>query len=792
MAGLVVVVAVLSPASGDEKAAPSKSPAKTPEQATSAASDADRQIAAALNRPTTIQLQNISPENAFLALSKTSGCPIAFDAESFAVSGAEISPTVTVRANGEPLRNALRSLAKSAIGSAKIGITIKANDGAIRVSAEEPTGNANRRDEPVGGDSRYVLGNVQSAGGKPAGGAAIVARVRSGIVCLHADADGRFSIPLTADDFWRNPIVVRSPDDSEMAVQETDGPSTNVSLQPTKAISLIVTDGNGRPVPRAHAAVIEGPKGNYHLQRAILSGYTDDSGKLVLRLPDKFQIGFAYALKSGAGLDYHSYVPLGDNHDLHAKAPPQPDGLVRLSLAGSRRVTIKCIDEGGEPCAGVEVTPWRLKKPGEALPYLNDARSWHIYTNDRGEAIFGWIPTWQQERLPFSAFPAGGQDTEDAEFDPKKPTDQIVVTIRRTVELSGTVRDATGKPVSGAVVELSGGGYGQRRFSSRAGSGDRGQYRFEVPPLEVFAIAAHTGDRRQASPVRAGIAVYPQKPVTGIDLTVVPTTRVFGRVTLGPGNKPAVNYHVSATSERLARPPRIPDPDFPHGQREHLAWPELDENAKTDAEGRFEFRLATGQYNFYAYQPTKDGGMIIEPDEKLHQSVKIASEEQLEINMHCDTPPEYNVLHGTVVNGGKPVPGALRRGRIATRRCFQEPWPTITERSIFACRIRRPWSSPNRKMARWPALCVPASASETSLCPLRRPPLAPCGCCTKTKSPIRATKPSCTAWSFPCIRQVVSVGAVWHLAVRSIPTAMEDLCYLAWSSAKPTGFICET
>ena len=131
MAGLVVVVAVLSPASGDEKEASPKSPAKTPEQATSAASDADRQIAAGLNHPTTIQLQNVSPENAFLALSKTSGCPIAFDAESFAVYGAEISPTVTVRANGEPLRDILRSLGQSAIGGAKIGISVTAIDGAL-------------------------------------------------------------------------------------------------------------------------------------------------------------------------------------------------------------------------------------------------------------------------------------------------------------------------------------------------------------------------------------------------------------------------------------------------------------------------------------------------------------------------------------------------------------------------------------------------------------------------------------------------------------------------------------
>ena len=123
-------------AGDDERVAPSQSSKNTSEQATSAATDADRQIAAALNHPTTIHLQKVSLEDALLVLSETCGLPIAFYGESFEASGAEISPTVVVQANGEPLGSVLRSLAQSAIGGAKIGISVVAKDGALRISAD--------------------------------------------------------------------------------------------------------------------------------------------------------------------------------------------------------------------------------------------------------------------------------------------------------------------------------------------------------------------------------------------------------------------------------------------------------------------------------------------------------------------------------------------------------------------------------------------------------------------------------------------------------------------------------
>ena len=126
-----------------------------------------------------------------------------------------------------------------------------------------------------------------------------------------------------------------------------------MTLDRVKTISMLVSDSSGGPIPHAHAAIAEIQNGYSRLDRMAFSGYTDDSGKFTVRLPEKFQIGFVYAFKSGAGLDYRNYVAPRDNGDLHAKTPPQPDGLVRLTLAGSRRVTIKCIDESGKPVAGL-------------------------------------------------------------------------------------------------------------------------------------------------------------------------------------------------------------------------------------------------------------------------------------------------------------------------------------------------------------------------------------------------------------------------------------------------------
>jgi Carboxypeptidase regulatory-like domain/Thioredoxin-like len=524
----------------------------------------------------------------------------------------------------------------------------------------------------LGGGDRVTTqrGAVKMSSNQPAGDCSIVIRMQSGILVLHADPEGRFSVPMPVSDRERLSVIARSADGSQMAAQEFPRPiwlrqeaaPIEVKLDRVKTISVLVSDGSGGPIPHAHAAVTEMKRGYWMFGRTPFWGDTDDSGKFTVRLPEKFQIGFVYAFKPGAGLDYRSYVAPRGNGDLHAKTPPQPDGVVRLTLAGSRRVTIKCIDESGNPVARLLVAPrcFTFTKQNET-DVLGPNPSYAV-TNDRGEAIFDWIPTWQQDVVHFVASPGRRlADGEQVKFDLNQSTDQFIVTIHRPVELSGTVRDAGGKPVSGAEVELSGGGYDQRRFEGHTKSDDRGRYQFEVPPLQLYMLAANSRDRRQASPVRDGIAVYPQKPVTGIDLTLAPTTRVFGRVTVGPDDRPAANYGVRATSEWLARR-RIPDPDFPHGQREYMAWPDLAEVTETDSQGRFEFRLATGQYDFYTGQPINGGGMIIEPDRKLHHSVRIAGEQQVEINMHCDAPPEYNVLHGTVVDGGKPVPGALIEG----------------------------------------------------------------------------------------------------------------------------------
>jgi hypothetical protein len=581
-----------------------------------------------------------------------------------------------MQANREPLGSVLRSLAQSAIGGAKIGISVVAKDGALRISADGAGGRPAYHDSESGDRLMMKRGAVKTASGQMAADCSIVIRMRSGILVFHSDALGRFSVPMSASDRMSLSMIVRSADGSQMAVQEfpwlnwlrQEAAAIEVTLDRVKTISVLVSDSSGAPVPHAHAAIAEIQNGYSRLDRMALSGYTDDSGKFTVRLPEKFQIGFVYAFKSGAGLDYRSYVAPRDNGDLHAKTPPQPEGLVRLALAGSLRVTIKCIDESGKPVAGLLVAPtcFNFTKQGETS--VLGPNPWYVVTNDRGEAIFDWIPTWQQDVVRFEASPRAGRpdEIERVKFDPKKPTDQFAVTIFRKVGLSGMVRDAAGKPVAGAEIDLSGRGYGQRRFQGRTKSDDRGQYQFEVRPLEVYMLAASMDDRHQASAVRDGIAVYPQKPLAGIDLTLVPTTRVFGKVAVGPDNKPGGHFRVSISSSE--RGSRVQDFNFPHDHGEYLGWAAVTQFDQTDDRGRFEFRLAPGQYELSAGQ-IEDGPILRirgETDRVIvindRQIVITGGEKELEVNLHGDLPPKFGVLHGTVVNGSKPVPGALIDG----------------------------------------------------------------------------------------------------------------------------------
>ncbi len=654
MASLVAVVAILSPASGDESK-PTTVARPTAIVAAKAASPTDGQIMARLGEPTTLQIANVPLEDALSALSSQCHIPIAISIRSFVNTGAELSPTVTASSAGNSLRQVIDSLIHSGFGD-KARAEISAKKGILEITAagvERPTV---FRSEPGAMRQTVVYGTLLTDDGKPAAGYPIIARLWWQTIAMQADDDGRFAIPMLADDRGYFGLTARNSDGTRRAAQtinidipySQEAPPNSIKLEKTRVASLAVVDVHGKPVRNAHAS-ITGMQGAYDPTQ--FSGLTDSSGRFSAVVPQSFQVGFAYAFKSGDGLDYRSYVAPRTS-DLHAKTPLQPSGEIELRLTGTRTVKIKCVDEDGKPLAGAVANVRYFTKPGETSD-LNGGGPWRASADSQGAATFDWLPTWQELPLTFWVSPPHGleADRERASFRPNKDTGKpLVVTLHRMVELGGNVTDSSGKPVPDATVELNGKGYSFRSFRAVAKSDRKGQFRIAVPPLQRYMLAARSGNSRLASVVHS-IAMFPSKPINSFNLKLVPTARVFGRATVGPTNTPAGNLDVEVWSESSVENGKD-YAKFPHKPEDFIPAAFLYWHSRADAPGRFEFRFAPGEYRFNVRDFQGD------------PQFSVTNQNDLEINIHCerDIPTPHGILHGTIFDGIKPVAGATVDG----------------------------------------------------------------------------------------------------------------------------------
>ena len=423
----------------------------------------------------------------------------------------------------------------------------------------------------------------------------------------------------------------------------------NVTLQNTRSVTVAVTDEAGKAVPQARVS-LTGTQGAF--DRSSFDGVTDDAGEFNVRMPEKFLVGYIYALKQGVGLDYHSYVKPPRTNDLRAKAPAQPADRVALVLSRTRPVKFKFVDDDGQPIAGLLVYPWYFHKPDETDDSnISGVQSFYTSTNLTGEATFDWIPAWQEQKLILWHRSAEFSDRAALVYDPKASSQvPLATTLHRVVELSGTLHDTAGQPVADATVVVSGGGYSYNSFRGTAKSDRDGRFRIDVPPYQLYMLAAYSADSSLASTVRDGIAVYPRKPLSGLDLSLQPATRVFGRLTLGSTNEPMKNYAVSLrTYEYNMKGVEFP----PHDPKDH-GWvlPTIVQFASTDSNGRFEFRAGPGKYSLLRGDPQSEVAKF-----------EIRDQRELEQNFHIERAdgPVSVALRGTVVSGSpaKPVQGAL-------------------------------------------------------------------------------------------------------------------------------------
>lgn len=618
----------------------------------------DQRIADRLESKTEIKDESGSLEDVLLGLAKQHEIAIRIENWSFFEAGVDLSPNVTSEAVVTTLRNGIKSLIESVSGGAKVDLALEAKDGVLSVRAARVEGDRQSLPQSAAEDPVImVCGTVHSSDGSLAGGCDVVVRRGMQTIVLCADKNGRFAVPMRRSQCYQSAILMRSADGRQLATYsfteviagDKGVDPLELTLQDSKSITVHVTDDAGNPIEHARVAITgnEGPS-----DYGRFEGSTDASGTFTARVPSKLLIGFIYASKRGAGIDYRCYTKSLRSTDLLAKAPDQPTGREHLTLTAAPQLKLRFVDDESKPIAGLSVSPWYFEKPGETSDLnLSGDFGYLARTDVEGEVTFDWLPKWNDKPIPFWVN-SKQFERKRLSFDPRNAAKSLpVVKLQRLVEMNGTVSDAAGNQVANAVLEVSGKDYSLDELRKEVTTARNGRFRIDVPPHHLYMLAAYSKDRLQASVVKDGIAVYPGKPVGDINLKLRPATRVFGQLTLGPDRNPIAKHLVQVYiyGRDLNN---LNEVSFPHDGENHW-WiqPLIVHSTQSDADGRFEFRLGPGKYDIRGTEQNKA------------TKFEIADEKEIEFNFHSER-PETGTLRGKVVTreSGTPVQRAKISG----------------------------------------------------------------------------------------------------------------------------------
>ena len=123
-----------------------------------------------------------------------------------------------------------------------------------------------------------------------------------------------------------------------------------ITLKPSRAVTVKVKDAAGAADPR------RGGRGASTIG-CTRQGITGPNGSATLRIPEDGHARWVIAHKGGVGFDYFENYQTSNARDLE----PLPADLT-LTLDGATTVRVKAVDTQGRPVAGVEFTPWLIRK----------------------------------------------------------------------------------------------------------------------------------------------------------------------------------------------------------------------------------------------------------------------------------------------------------------------------------------------------------------------------------------------------------------------------------------------
>jgi hypothetical protein len=512
---------------------------------------------------------------------------------------------------------------------------------AVALAAVRPAAREERIAEPVevpvavaDGPATVVSGVVVDEAGTPVAGADVVMKtLPAAKEVARTGPDGRFTLGIGGPFRVGGIIEARADGGDRFGHWNYHTPPLRprepirIVLKPTETTVVRVVDGAGKPVAGAWVGIEGTPS------MVGESTRTDERGIARLRTSAERQVQTITALKDGVGADYFENY---QSYPAYTFAPPPPE--VSLTLDGARTVRVKAIGSDGKGVPGLEWKMWMLAKPGKIHQGNLSGLDFASTTTDAtGIARFAFVP--KSARAIVSLVSEQEYTGLDSPTVPAGGDDEVTIPVRRNGRLSGRVVHADGTPAKGVCVSIAGRGLTRSRPSTLIPTGVDGTYSLSVAPDQSYMVTVF--ETEYASAALSGVVVREGQLREGLDLRLIPGTRLHGRVAPGARDMNRISAAVTIALQGHELPA---DLQLSPRRKDHESvstW------RQPDAQGNYEVRLAPGEY------------VIHGPDRK-NETIRVDGTG--EVVRDFKVVPNPVILTGRVIDeAGRPVAAAVVR-----------------------------------------------------------------------------------------------------------------------------------
>jgi RNA polymerase sigma factor (sigma-70 family) len=498
---------------------------------------------------------------------------------------------------------------------------------------------------PVGKESPGPLlarGVVVDEAGRPVSGAEVVAFASTRRETRRVSAvDGSFEVPIaTRQQLDGIALLARSPGGERLGTfrygyqltrSQAEAPS-RIVLKPARSVAVRVADAKKAPVADAAVEVIGG-------LQILSAGRTGADGVASLPIPPDARVEWVIGLKSGRGLDYAEFGTIDEAGRPQGGVPATDIPTdVPLVLEKARTATIRAVDGDGKPLVDVTFYPWLIHKEGRRSQLnIGDFPPFLVKTDAEGIATFDWLPT---TKGGITFWPLSEGFARRRVVLEEGTTGPVTAKLSKNETIRGHVFRPDGSPAPGVRVDAFGTGEGLDNGRGHARTAVDGSYEMAVPAGEGYAVSVQDDD--WTAPSRLDVILQPGQPVDGVDFTLIRGTIIRGKVTVGPGDRPAPNTYILLNETGG----RGPDGIGRDGQKNPTQI-RRQFSAATDAEGRYSIRVAPGSYTVSGPPRTGTETVVVKDEAELVRDYRMPR-------------PEKGPISGRIVEGlsSKGVAGA--------------------------------------------------------------------------------------------------------------------------------------